>query len=82
MISRFWWCQQDNEQKMHWLSWERLTLPKEEGGLGFRDLHVFNMAMLARPCLDHLQIPSFFTLSITSIFSCLHGALNVGKKNN
>jgi hypothetical protein len=33
------------------------------------------------PCLDHLKIPSFFTLSITSIFSRLHGVLNVGKKN-
>jgi hypothetical protein len=32
------------------------------------------------PCLDHLKIPSFFTLSITSIFSRLHGVLNVGKK--
>jgi hypothetical protein len=29
-----------------------------------------------------LKIPSFFTLSITSIFSCLHGVLNIGKKNN
>jgi hypothetical protein len=33
-------------------------------------------------CLDVIQIPSFFTLSITSIFSRLHGVLNVGKKNN
>jgi hypothetical protein len=32
------------------------------------------------PCLDVIQIPSFFTLSITSIFSRLHGVLNVGKK--
>jgi hypothetical protein len=34
------------------------------------------------PCLVPLKIPSFFTLSITSIFSCLHGVLNIGKKNN
>jgi hypothetical protein len=34
------------------------------------------------PCLDHLKIPSFFTLSVTSIFSRLHGVLNIGKKNN
>jgi hypothetical protein len=33
-----------------------------------------------RPCLDVIQIPNFFTLSITSIFSRLHGVLNVGKK--
>jgi hypothetical protein len=33
-------------------------------------------------CLDAIQIPIFFTLSITSIFNRLHGVLNVGKKNN
>jgi hypothetical protein len=22
MISRFWWAQQENENKLHWLSWE------------------------------------------------------------
>jgi hypothetical protein len=34
------------------------------------------------PCLVCLKVPSFFTLSITSIFNRLHGVLNVGKKNN
>lgn len=48
MIGRFWWAQQDNERKMHWLSWECLSSRKEKGGLGYRDLHMFNLAMLAR----------------------------------
>jgi len=33
-----------------------------------------------RPCSDAIQILSFFTLSITSIFSRFYGVLNVGKK--
>jgi len=48
MISRFWWAQQDKKNKMHWLSWELLCCRKEKGGLGYRDLHLFNLAMLAR----------------------------------
>ena len=41
-----------------------------------RDLN----AWAQRPCLDHLQISNFFTLSVISIFGRIHGALNVGKK--
>lgn len=48
MICRFWWSQQEKENKMHWLSWELLCGRKEKGGLGYRDLHLFNLAMLAR----------------------------------
>ena len=48
MICCFWWAQQDQENKMHWLSKEKLCTRKENGGLGFRDLHLFNLAMLAR----------------------------------
>jgi len=48
MICRYWWSQQEKENKMHWLSWERLCSRKEKGGLGYRDLHLFNLAMLAR----------------------------------
>lgn len=45
MISRFFWAQQDEDQKIHWLSAEKLTRFKKEGGLGFKDLHTFNLAM-------------------------------------
>ena len=44
----FWWAQQDKENKTHWLSWEKLTRSKRDGGLGFRDLYGFNLSMLAR----------------------------------
>ncbi|CAN6246168.1 unnamed protein product [Urochloa humidicola] len=47
-ISRYWWSNQDKDNKIHWIRWEKLTWPKEEGGLGFRDIHGFNLVMLAK----------------------------------
>ena len=48
MIRQFWWGQRKNEKKLAWVSWERLCQPKDKGGMGFRDLKSFNLALLAK----------------------------------
>ena len=48
LIRNFWWGQKQNERKTAWLSWEKLCMPKSCGGLGFKLLKLFNLALLAK----------------------------------
>lgn len=43
--------------KCHWIGWAKLTKSKKEGGLGFRELHIFILAMLTRQGWRLLQEP-------------------------
>ena len=47
-MARYWWGQTSNEKKIHWINWKRLCDPKKTGGMGFHDIHAFNLAMLAK----------------------------------
>lgn len=38
IVCKFWWGQSNERNKMAWLSWNKMCLPKEEVGLGFWDL--------------------------------------------
>lgn len=48
LIRNFWWGQRQEEKKMVWLSWKKLRAPKASGGMGFKSLKEFNLAMLAK----------------------------------
>ena len=43
----FWRGKSGVEKKIHWVSKQQLAKAKTMGGMGFRDLHNFNKALLA-----------------------------------
>jgi hypothetical protein len=52
-IRKFWWGEED-QRKVHWTSWDNLTLPKVQGR-GDSETQLFNQRMLARQAWRILQ---------------------------
>ncbi|XP_058008494.1 uncharacterized protein LOC131182962 [Hevea brasiliensis] len=49
IMARFWWgTKVDGSRSLHWLGWDRLACHKHFGGLSFKKIRQFNIAMLGR----------------------------------
>lgn len=47
-IAKLWWSLNSPKRGIHWKKWEKLCLSAEEGGIGFRMIYEFNLALLAK----------------------------------
>ncbi|XP_074288312.1 uncharacterized protein LOC141613473 [Silene latifolia] len=48
LVSRFWWGATEGKKRIPWIAWSKLCKPKNRGGLGFLELHSFNLALLGK----------------------------------
>lgn len=82
-VSRFWWSTKGNNRGLHWVAWDKICVPQEEGGLGFRDSRDFNLALLAKQVWRLLIYPeSLLARGMKGRYYRHSNPLNVGKANN
>jgi hypothetical protein len=73
MMQNFWWSHMNKNSRIHWMIWERMGRSKSVGGMGFRDLVLFNKAMLARQGWGILQNPSSLMVAVIQAKYFPHG---------
>ena len=82
LCSRFWWGGDDSNKKMHWCSWERLCWHKADGGMGFRDLSLFNKALLAKQAWRLYNYPSSLAARVMKGLYYSNGYILLAKGTN
>ncbi|KAM1382747.1 hypothetical protein ACFX2F_035175 [Malus domestica] len=58
MVAKFWWGRESGKRRIHWVQRRRMCKPKCEGGLSFKNLYAFNLALLAKQGRRFFQQPT------------------------
>ncbi|XP_048611438.1 uncharacterized protein LOC125585795 [Brassica napus] len=77
-IAQFWWSSNPPKRGIHWAKWEKMCAPREEGGIGFRMIHEFNLALLAKQLWRLVQFPdSLVARVLRGRYYCLSSPLRM-----
>lgn len=58
MMNAYWWkTNSSNSKGVKWLAWNKMSMAKSRGGLGFRDLYGFNLSLLGKQCWNLIERP-------------------------
>nr|XP_027124351.1 uncharacterized protein LOC113741063 [Coffea arabica] len=49
LMANYWWGEANGKNKLHWLSWKKMSMNRNAGGLGFKDIEAYNKALLGKP---------------------------------
>lgn len=81
LLNGYWWGSRSNNSKgIRLLGWGRMARPKSAGGLGFRDLYGFNLALLGKQVWKFCNNPqSLVTRLFKSRYFPLDNILNATK---
>lgn len=75
IMSSFWWkTSKGLKRRVHWKRWGALSRHKVLGGLGFRDLHDFNLALLSKQSWRLLTRPHSLVSQIFKARYFPHGS--------
>jgi len=83
MLDSFWWGSDRQSGKgINWMRWDRVAMRKEHGGMGFRHLYGFNLAMLGKQgwklATDHDTIQGVISLMRNwAITQVLYGVVSM-----
>lgn len=71
------------KKKINWVAWDKMQKSKWDGGMGFRDLHHFNLSLLAKQVWRILQNPKNLWVKLLKLFYFFRGSfLNSKSKSN
>ncbi|XP_048623665.1 uncharacterized protein LOC125592503 [Brassica napus] len=82
-ITQFWWGSNPPKRGIHWAKWEKMCAPREEGGVGFRMIHEFNLALLAKQLWRLVQYPdSLVARVLKGIYYRLSSLMRIAAVDN